>query len=221
MAFASGVLVATALVDLLPEAAELIGEESGPIAGAAAVVGYLIFMALEAFVHRQSWEHQHPAEEDPETPHEHNHQQVFGLFAAAGLILHSMLDGLAIGLGFRVDTELGVLVAMAVLVHGFADGMNVASLVMKAGHRLPVVLTFLAFDVIAPPVGAAIGSFVNVSQPVLGFLLAAFAGVFISIGAGHLFPEAQHRNMATWWLILLAALGAGIVLFIRSMLGAH
>src|SRR5436189_1870314 len=60
MAFAAGVLVATALADLLPEAAELIGGQGGPVMlGGAAVVGFLLFSALEALVHRQSWEHRH------------------------------------------------------------------------------------------------------------------------------------------------------------------
>jgi ZIP family zinc transporter len=219
MAFASGVLVATALADLLPEAGELLGENSGAKAGAAAIVGYLVFTAMEAFVHRQSWEHQHQPDDHPDEPHEHNHEHVFGLLAATGLIFHSVMDGLAIGLGFRVDTELGLLVALAVLAHDFADGMNVATLVINSGHRLPVVATFLALDALAPPVGAVIGSTVNISQSVLGTLLAIFSGVFISVGAGHLFPEAQHRNAGTWGLISLAALGAAIVLFVRTMIG--
>jgi zinc transporter ZupT len=60
MAFAAGVLVATALADLLPEATELIGEGNGPLLpGSAAVLGFLAFSALEAFVHRETWEHEH------------------------------------------------------------------------------------------------------------------------------------------------------------------
>src|SRR5947209_9320420 len=75
MAFAAGVLVATALADLLPEAADLIGAEANPVLpGAAALVGFLVFSGMEAFVHRQTWEHQHNRSAsgvDPEQPHEH------------------------------------------------------------------------------------------------------------------------------------------------------
>ena len=57
---AAGILVATALVDLLPEAIELIGGESAALlAGAAAVVGYLIYAGVETFIHQGSYEHGH------------------------------------------------------------------------------------------------------------------------------------------------------------------
>src|SRR5437667_12242381 len=53
MAFAAGVLVATALADLLPEATNLIGTDANPILpGAAAVVGFLWSSSLDAVIHR-------------------------------------------------------------------------------------------------------------------------------------------------------------------------
>ena len=49
MAFAAGVLVATALVNLLPEATELIGESGGPLLlGGAAIGGVFALFSLEA-----------------------------------------------------------------------------------------------------------------------------------------------------------------------------
>jgi zinc transporter ZupT len=55
---------------------------------------------------------------------------------------------------------------------------------------------------------------------VLGFLLATFSGVFLAVGAGHLLPEAHHqRPGASPLLVLLTALGAGLVLVIRSVAG--
>ena len=69
-------------------------------------------------------------------------------------------------------------------------------------------------------VGAAIGTFTSLEGPVLGFLLAAFSGVFLAIGAGHLLPEASHRRPgASPLLILLTAVGAGVVLIVRFILG--
>src|SRR5919206_3499287 len=109
MAFAAGVVVATALADLQPEARDLLGDDASPILpGAAAIAGFLLFSAVEAFVHRQSWEHEHPPLQDPERPHEHGPRRLdvtraFGLVGPAGLIVHSLLDGLAIGLAFRAS----------------------------------------------------------------------------------------------------------------------
>jgi zinc transporter, ZIP family len=226
MAFAGGVLVATALADLLPEATELIGgEEGASFAGIAAVVGFLLFSALEALVHRQSWEHQHPPNEDPDIPHKHADETLapgsaLGLVGPFGLIVHSMLDGLAIGLGFRASLEIGLIVALAVLAHDFADGMNVITLALAGGRGRRSAMTMLALDALAPAVGVALSTVITISAATLGLLLGLFAGVFIAIGASHLLPEAQHRQPgAAPSLWLLAVVGAVIPIAARALLG--
>jgi zinc transporter, ZIP family len=228
MAFAAGVLVATALADLLPEATDLIAGSNPAVAGAAAVLGFLAFSAVEAFVHREAWEHGHQrvaSQVDPDAPHEHSAPTAtkiskLSLIGPAGLIIHSTLDGLAIGLAFRANAEVGLLVGMAVLFHDFADGMNVVTLSLVGGGPLRPARILLLLDALAPPIGAAIGTFARLEGAALGFLLSAFAGVFLAIGAGHLLPEAHHlRPDASPWLIGLATAGAALVLLVRWVLG--
>ena len=219
MAFAAGVLLATALADLLPEAAELLGSENPSLlAGVAAVGGFLLFSAIEGVVHRQSMEHQG-------TGHSSDHDEgqalptALGLIGPVSLIIHSTLDGLAIGLGFRASTEIGLLVAFAVLAHDFADGMNVVTLSMAGGVGR-AALVFLLLDALAPALGSALGAVIPMSDQVLGTLLGAFAGVFIAIGAGHLLPEVQHDRLGgTPLQIALTSLGAGLVLLVRGAVG--
>jgi zinc transporter ZupT len=230
MAFAAGVLVATALADLLPEGTDLIGPDANPvIPGAAAVLGFLLFSALEAFVHRETWEHEHQrvaSEFEPSDPHEHGaspgrtNSTTLSVIGPISLIAHSTLDGLAIGLAFRANLEVGLLVGLAVLAHDFADGMNVVTLSLEGGVHLRPTGLLLLVDALAPVIGAAIGTFADLQGAVLGFLLAAFSGVFLAIGAGHLLPEASHRRPgASPALVLLTATGAGLVLVVRSVLG--
>jgi zinc transporter ZupT len=224
MAFAAGVLVATALADLLPEASALLGENTSPLMpGAAAVVGFLAFSGLEAFVHRETWEHEHDRASplvEAEASHSHEHPTALTVAGPLSLIAHSTLDGLAIGLAFRAGTEAGLLVGVAVLAHDFADGMNVVTLALAQGSRVTLARGLLLCDALAPLVGAAIGTFAQLDNAFLGGLLAAFAGVFIAVGAGHLLPEAQHRRPgASPALVLLAAIGSVLVLGVRSLLG--
>src|ERR671921_211599 len=80
MAFASGVLVATAIADLLPEAQELVGEDRQFEVAIAAVIGYLVFTLIESFIHQQSFEHGHDHAEHGDgdastltTAHVHRH----------------------------------------------------------------------------------------------------------------------------------------------------
>ena len=220
MAFAAGVLVATALADLLPEGTELIGTTNPVVPGAAAALGFLAFSALEAFVHRETWEHEHQRRTSQADNKSDRPSQTLVLAGPISLIAHSILDGLAIGLAFRANTEIGLVVALAVLAHDFADGMNIVTLALAQGSRVTLARALLFIDALAPLVGAAIGTFAHIENDVLGALLCAFSGVFIAIGAGHLLPEAQHqRPGASPQLVLLAGVGGAIVLFVRSILG--
>src|SRR4051794_1568857 len=74
MALAAGVIVATALTDLLPEGIGLAGggEDAALQVGAAAVIGFLIYAGVEAFIHSGSYEHGHPVAVSPYLPHDHD-----------------------------------------------------------------------------------------------------------------------------------------------------
>ena len=241
MALAAGVVLATAVADLLPEAFALVGEGGALSVGVAAMIGFVGFSLVEAFLHQSSFEHagarghEHPRGFGHAPGHDHPHDEehdhslaaviaeappsrILGVLPPLSLIIHSTLDGLAIGLGFQAGGEIGLLVLIAVLAHDFADGMNVVTLALDAarGERLAVFL--LVLDALAPLAGAALSVVVTVTPANLGLLLATFAGVFIAIGAGHLLPESQHHDPRRGpVMVLLAGLGAGIVLLIRAL----
>ena len=140
-----------------------------------------------------------------------------GILGPLGLVVHSGLDGVAIGLGFAASAEVGIVVGLAVMAHDFADGINITTLTLEGGGSRRTVLTILALDAVAAPIGALIGISLGVTPAVLGILLAAFAGVFVAVGAGHLLPEAQHEPLQAPPLVLLAALGAALVIAIRLL----
>jgi ZIP family zinc transporter len=241
MAFASGVHVATAIADLLPEARELVGEERGLEVAIAALIGYLVFALLESFIHQQSFEHghDHAHHDDPGSGHAGHarssghgdrparvngpHARIHGLLSVlppTSLIVHSTLDGLAIGLAFQAGAGLGLIVLLAVLAHDFADGMNVVTLALDAARGRRLAIAFLIVDALAPVVGAGLSLVVAIPDVALGWLLAGFSGVFIAIGASHLLPESQHERPADGPIMVgLAAVGAALALVVRSAAG--
>ena len=56
-----------------------------------------------------------------------------GHLGPASLTAHSLLDGLGIGLAFQVAPAIGVVVAVAVLAHDVADGVNTVTLSLSGG----------------------------------------------------------------------------------------
>ena len=243
MAVAAGVVVATAVADLFPEAWELVGDGSAVEVGIAAMVGFIGFTFLEAFLHQSSFEHSgtrghehegaagHYHGED-EADHDHAAEQRAGLEARAArrppgligllppisLVIHSAMDGLMIGFAFRAGEEIGLIVLLAVLAHDFADGMNVATLALDAARGVRLAVLFVVIDGLAAPLGGAISALFTIDNHTLGLLLATFGGVFLAIGAGHLLPESQHHEPRQAPVMVgLAALGAAFALAVRAI----
>jgi len=219
MALASGVVVATAIVDLLPEAFELAGFDRIVEIGIAAVAGFIGFSFLEAFLHQSSFEH---ADEDhvagAQLTARRNGHALISLLPPTSLVIHSALDGLVIGLAFQAGDEIGLIVLLAVLLHDFADGMNVATIALEAARGERLAVGFVLLDAVAAPAGGLLSTLVTVERATLGLLLAAFAGVFLAVGAGHLLPESQHRDPGREPLMVaLAGIGAIVVLVVRAL----
>jgi ZIP family zinc transporter len=180
MAFAAGVRVAAALIDLLPEGVRLAGGPAGDAVDAvflAAAVGFLAFYGLERLVHVARGEEAG--------------EPVFGAVAAFGMTVHSFLDGLAIGGAFRVEAALGLIVAFAVIAHDFTDGVSTVAVVLGARGGVRTSVAWLAADALAPVLGAAAGSLVPVGEGTIAALLGFFAGSFLFIGGGHLLPRSH------------------------------
>ena len=119
-----------------------------------------------------------------------------------------MLDGFAIGIAFQAGQAVGLVVAAAVLVHDFSDGLNTVNVVVKNGGERKTALNWLMIDALAPLVGASLSLVVSPPRAILALLLAGFSGFFLYIGASDLLPESQ-RAFPRPWTTIATLLGAG------------
>ena len=193
IAFTGGIVVAVSLFDVLPEALELVG--SPRRVTAVVGLGFVAFFLVERVLvlhHR----------DEPEQARAHAR---VGALGAAGLSLHSFLDGLGIGLAFHVNTATGLLVFLAVVSHDFADGMNTVSFVLRQSGDDRSAVRWLAVDAFAPLLGAIVGASVGIADHDLGYVLAAYAGFFLFLGATDLLPEAHSHP--SWRRVLLTLAG--------------
>ncbi len=198
IALSGGIVVAVALLEVLPEAIENIGDPHDAVPLVA--IGFLTFFMLERVLvlhHR----------DDPKQARSHKRVGVLG---ALGLSLHTFTDGVGIGLAFSVNAETGFLVFLAVVSHGFADGLNTVGFVLSQSGDRRQALRWLRIDAIAPLFGAAVGSLISVSDQTLGYFLAVYAGFFLYMGATDLLPEAhahEHDNHGSWRRVALTFAG--------------
>jgi len=187
-AFAAGVLIAVSLIDLLPESLKLSLDLNLPFAHVlyALASGFIVLYILERYfsVH-------HVCERD--ICHNVRHPKG-GVFGAVELSAHSFVDGFAIGLGFHLDSHVGIVVAVAVLSHDFSDGINTFTIMRNAGNSSKSSIQMLLLDAVAPVLGALSTLFITVPDRYLVLILPFFAGGFLYLGAGDLLPEAHEKN---------------------------
>lgn len=184
LGFSAGAVLGVALFDLLPEAFDLAREDyAAPTMTLFVALGSFAFMFLNRVLLL------HPEEE--RGGHGHHRQ---GTLGAASLSLHSFLDGVGIGLAFKVSTTVGVIVAVAVLAHDFSGGINTVSVILRSRGRGIRALRWLLLDALAPLLGVVSTYFFTLTDQQLGVVLAIFCGFFLYIGASDLLPESHHRH---------------------------
>ena len=200
IAFTGGIVVAVALFDVLPEAIDLVHSPRRVTALiGAGFVGFFLVERVLVLHHR----------DEPEQARAHAR---VGALGAAGLSVHSFLDGLGIGLAFHVSTATGLLVFLAVVSHDFADGMNTVSFVLRQSGDTRSARRWLSVDATAPLLGAIVGAALGIGDNHLGYVLAAYAGFFLFIGATDLLPEAHSHPSWRRVFLTLAGFGATFVI---------
>ena len=136
---------------------------------------------------------------------QHRHPRV-GVLSALALSGHSFADGLGIGLAFQASPAIGVAVAIAVIAHDFSDGLNTAGLALFHHNTPRRAVYLLLLDAIAPILGAASTLFFHPSERFLVIYLGFFAGFLLYIGASDILPQA-HSEKSSRLTIALTILG--------------
>lgn len=223
VSFAAGALLATALLDLLPEALE--GAEAMGLEAHAlfpwVLGGVVSFFALERLLH---WHHHHSLEHVAEHEEHHHTQRAMKALPwlnTIGDFIHNALDGLAIAASFLIDPALGIATTVAVIAHEIPQEVSDFSLLLFSGWtaRKALALNFLS------ALGAVLGalaafSFGSATQAVP--LLAAFAGgALLYIATADLVPELHKEQRLGRSVVQLALFLAGIAIIAAVGTLAH
>jgi len=199
LGFSAGAVLAVAFFDLLPEALRI---SRAPVGDAlvVAALGFFFYVVFDRLL---------PG---------HGTSPARGWAGGATLSAHSVMDGLAIGFAFQAGVGVGSVVAIAVLAHDWADGMNTVNLVLRHTRSRAQSIGWLAIDAVAPLAGAGASLYVRLPEQRLALALAVFAGFFLCIGACDLLPESVHeRPRFSTTLATLA--GAGLIYVAVTLAG--
>lgn len=208
LGFSAGAVMGVALFDLIPESFELASKTySIALTTLLMGVGFVFYMIFDRYfsIHGHGDDH-------CENPHHENN------LGAVTLIIHSFIDGLAIGLSFKVSPTIGWVVAIAVLAHDFSDGINTVSAILKSKTDTKKATKWLVVDALAPAAGVFAATILVVSEAQLGLILAFFVGLFLYLGASDLVPESHHRHPA-FWTTAMTILGMALIYVVIRIAG--
>ena len=201
LGLSAGLLLGLVAFDLLPEVFEMGTKEilHAPATSLALIAGFLLLHFYE-----QLFGSHEPAESD--YGHDHKHSaNVTGALGALAMGGHVFLDGLALGVAFKVSSDLGLAVFIALLVHAFSDGLNTVSFMIKSGLWGKKSIGLLGIDALARVSGAALGTTLVLSDNVIAIYLAAFSGIVIYLATSHILPEAHSRHSSRLTMVATIA----------------
>lgn len=193
IALGAGFMLATALLEMIPEGLRLVEEW-----GLALVLGgYLLVHFFEHTITA----HFHFGEEVH--PEEVVHPQV-GYAAVLGMLIHALFDGMAIASGFIISTWLGLIVFVAIFLHKIPDGFTVASVMMASGRGPRQAMGAAVLMGAATLAGLGL---IWLLRAQVAYLLLLSAGATLYVAASDLIPEVNREPgilMAVWVFVGVA-----------------
>jgi zinc and cadmium transporter len=220
VSFATGALLGAALLGLLPHAVQAAGIEGAHTIGLTLLFGILVFFLLEKFV---LWRHCHVevCEGHDEHSHAHGHTLVADHHrdaASAKLILmgdgfHNALDGVLIAAAFMTDVHLGVVTALAVIVHEIPQEVGDLAILLQGGMSRGKALLLNLATSLTSVIGGVIAFFaLGTALRFLPYAIALAASSFLYIAVADLIPGLHRRVDPGSGAKQIALISAGVAL---------
>jgi len=137
------------------------------------------------------------------------------------ITIHNFPEGLAVGVGFGDgDIMNGISLAIGIGLQNLPEGLAVALPLVREGYGAGKAFLIALSTGLVEPIGGILGAgLVQISRPMLPFVMAFAAGAMIFVISHEIIPEMQnhqgHSKLATHALIF----GFVIMMFLDSTLG--
>lgn len=189
-----GMLMAT---DLLPEVIEKLSIKYIYIFIIFTTIGFLLLKLLDNFI---------PDHEDKKMTNEDltNNLVHIGIVTSIALILHNIIEGMAIYSTIITETELGLMLTLGVGLHNIPLGMVIASTFYQSNQNMSKTVLTIILVSISTFIGGLIMFFLGlttITDLVLGILLSLTLGMLIFICFDELLPRIKtSKNKKTSYI---------------------
>src|SRR5277367_2285975 len=221
VALGAGFMLATALVEMIPESLKLRVSSTSSFAQAtfpqntfAHHTDVVFFFVLAGYFVVHFFEHTvaphfHFGEETHHEEISHAHASYAALL---GLVIHTFFDGVAIASGLLVSAWLGGVIFIAIFLHKFPEGFTVASLMLASGQSKKAAFTSSVILGGATLLGMGL---MFLLRGDVAFALPFSAGVTLYVAASDLIPEVNKEPK--FGMAVMVFVGVAIMLGLKAI----
>jgi zinc and cadmium transporter len=218
VAFATGALLAAALLGLLPEAIERAGPDNYARVGLSLLGGIALFFVLEKLV---LWRHCHEDHCETHAPeHAHHPERAPGVMILIGDTMHNALDGVLIAAAFLTDVNLGIMTSLAVLAHEIPSEVGNFAILLHGGMTRAKAFSWNLITALGSVIGGVVGYFaLSAVMPALPYALGVSAASLLYVAVADLIPGLHRKTDARSGIlqVILIALGVVVVAAVELM----
>ena len=215
VSFAVGTLLGAAFLEIIPHAYEL-SRDLHQIS-LIVLIGILVFFILEKLL---VWRHCHGSHCENHSPVV-NHDVKKGSILIIGDCFHNFIDGILIASAFIVDINLGLITALAIIVHEIPQEISNFSILINSGYSLSRTLLMNIVTGCAMILGAILAYFVlNDLEFLIPIILSFAASSMIYVAISDLIPSL-HKKVEikqTFQQTFSIFLGVLIIYFLHSLI---
>lgn len=211
VALGAGFMLATALLEMIPESVRLRSDTSSFFFRDNSAVFLLVlagYFLVHFFEHTVA-PHFHFGEETHHEEVSHAHASYAALL---GLVIHTFFDGVAIASGLLVSTWLGAVIFVAIVLHKIPEGFTVASLMLASGQSRAAA--FFSSAILGAATLAGVG-LMFVVRGAVSDALPFSAGVTLYVAASDLIPEVNREPGVG--VAILVFLGVAILVILKAL----
>lgn len=184
LSMAFGVMVSLIFLELLPESFEIFNEKYSSIISIAmilifSIIGFLILKILDKFIPDH--------EEDDEANLIH-----VGIVSSIAIILHNIIEGMAIYNTFNTSINLGILLSIGVGLHNIPLGMVLSSTFYKSlsnKKKSNVIIFLISTSTFVGGLIMCIFNNVFKNEFIIGLLLSITVGMLVYINIIEILPK--------------------------------
>ncbi len=207
---AFGVIVTLMVTDLIPEVFECFGFSKIYIALLGGVAGFYLLRILDGFVPDHHEHKMNKQEENENLIH-------IGVITSIALILHNVIEGMAVYSSCLSNANLGVALTLGIGFHNIPLGMVIASSFYHSNKNLGKTMITILLVSLSTFLGGVIMYLLNlteISSMLLGVLLSLTLGMLVFIIMDELLPRIADIKKKK---VAYMGMGLGFVLLIISL----